>query len=96
MTRRTKKVKQTGRYGPRYGIRVRKQIKLLEDKMHEKHICPNCQHRKVKRVGTGIWKCRKCDLVFAGGAYIPRSAAGRKRELALRKIREAEKGETQS
>lgn len=90
MTRRTKKVRQTGRYGPRYGIRVRKQILLLEDKLRQKHKCPNCQHDRVKRISTGIWKCGKCELVFAGGAFVPKSASGRSRDLALRKIREAE------
>ena len=83
-------MKQTGRFGPRYGIRVRKQIKLLETRMNDKHKCPNCQHLKVKRISTGIWKCRKCELVFAGGAFVPQSASGKTRELTLRKIREFE------
>ncbi|UCD92277.1 MAG: 50S ribosomal protein L37Ae [Methanobacteriota archaeon] len=71
MGKRTKKVGPTGKYGPRYGVKVRKRLKEVETAKSRKYICPNCNHQSVKRVGTGIWKCRRCNLVFAGGAYRP-------------------------
>jgi large subunit ribosomal protein L37Ae len=41
-----------------------------------KHDCPKCGNKKVKRVGTSIWKCHKCGIKFAGGAYLPKTEAG--------------------
>ena len=72
MTRRTKKVGVAGRYGARYGVRIRKQISAVTAAKNQSHECPRCRHEAVKRVSTGIWKCRRCDLKFAGGAYTPK------------------------
>jgi large subunit ribosomal protein L37Ae len=74
MTRRTKKVGVAGRYGPRYGVRIRKQITAVTTSKNQSHECPRCKHNSVKRVSTGIWRCRRCDLKFAGGAYSPNVA----------------------
>ena len=74
MTRRTKKVGVAGRYGARYGVRIRKQISAVTAAKNQSHECPRCRHEAVKRVSTGIWKCRRCDLKFAGGAYTPNVA----------------------
>jgi large subunit ribosomal protein L37Ae len=71
MSRKTKKVGIAGKYGPRYGVKVRKQIRTVEEEKVKSHTCPRCKHRSVKRISTGIWRCRRCDLVFAGGAYSP-------------------------
>ncbi len=71
MPRKTKKVGIAGKFGPRYGVKVRKQIQAIESEKAKRHTCPRCQHKSVKRVGTGIWKCRHCDLTFASGAYSP-------------------------
>lgn len=71
MTRRTKKVGLAGRYGARYGVRVRKQIRTVETAKGKSYECPRCRHVAVRRVASGIWKCRRCDLKFAGGAYTP-------------------------
>ena len=71
MARRTKKVGTSGRFGPRYGIRVRKRIASIEAEKNKKHSCPDCSYKSVKRRDTGIWECRHCGLVFAGGAYTP-------------------------
>jgi ribosomal protein L37AE/L43A len=35
----------------------------------------------VKRVASGVWKCRRCGLTFAGGAYRPVVTTSIKREL---------------
>jgi len=79
-----KKVGSTGRFGPRYGVRVRKTIKDVEESKKKEYECPRCHHEKVKRKSAGIWHCRKCDLTFAGGAYQPRIG---------RRVRMLEEGE---
>ncbi len=68
---RTKKVGITGRFGPRYGLKIRKQVKAIEEVEKSLHKCPKCGARAVRRVHTGIWKCRKCGATFTGGAYVP-------------------------
>lgn len=80
MTRRTKKVGIAGKYGPRYGVRARKRIADVESAKSLKYPCPRCLTVSVKRTDTGIWQCRKCDLVFAGGAYVPQTTTGITRE----------------
>ena len=60
-----------GLYGPRYGVKLRKRIKDIEEEKVKRHVCPRCQHESVKRISTGIWKCRRCNLTFASGAYSP-------------------------
>ena len=74
MARKTKKVGIAGKFGPRYGVKLRKRIQDIEQEKVKKHTCPRCQHKSVKRVSTGIWKCRRCDLTFASGAYSPVSS----------------------
>lgn len=84
MAKRTKKVGPAGRYSNRYGVRQRTQVRNVEVVQRAKHVCPSCGHKKVKRVSTGIWQCRKCKTKFAGGAYIPRTEAGRNVKKMLR------------
>ncbi len=76
---RTKKVGPAGRFGPRYGLKIRNLVKKIEVVQRAKHPCPVCGAKRVKRVGTAIWRCSKCGAVFAGGAYVPRTIV--KREI---------------
>ena len=71
MSRRTRKVKSVGRFAARYGVRIRRRIQEVEAEQRKTHQCPKCLAYAVKRRGTGIWACRHCGLVFAGGAYRP-------------------------
>jgi len=71
MSRRTKKVGSVGRFGPRYGVRIRRRILEVELEQRKRHQCPRCSAYSVRRRGTGVWGCRRCGLVFAGGAYRP-------------------------
>ncbi|MCU0799527.1 MAG: 50S ribosomal protein L37ae [Candidatus Thermoplasmatota archaeon] len=71
MSRRTKKVGSSGRYGARYGLSVKKQMKAVEKNKGAKYACPRCSKVNVKRVASGIWECRSCELKFTGGAYQP-------------------------
>jgi len=75
MSRRTKKVGSTGRFGPRYGRKIRALAGEVELKVRQKYKCPGCGAVKVKRVSTAIWQCRRCGLKFAGGAYTPSTPA---------------------
>jgi large subunit ribosomal protein L37Ae len=71
MTRKTKKVGSTGRYGVRYGRRIRQRILDVEKAKKERKTCPNCCKPGLKRVAAGVWVCRKCGAKFAGKAYKP-------------------------
>ena len=83
MTRRTKKVGTAGRYGSRYGVKIRRRISSLEKRQKKRHICPECRYPAVKRVSTGIWTCNHCGYTFTGGAYLPTTAVGESRLEAL-------------
>ena len=69
---KTKKVGITGRFGPRYGRKTKMQVKEVEALYRgRKYECPSCRALRVTRVSTAIWKCAKCGVKFAGGAYMP-------------------------
>lgn len=93
MARRTKKASSVGRFGPRYGVKIRRRILEVETVRKAAHLCPRCQAMNVRRVGSGIWRCRKCGLTFAGGAYRPVVTTSVKREVpAVAVAEEAEEG----
>ncbi len=71
MARRTKKLKQAAKFGARYGLRPKRKWLEIDRVQRQKHICPVCQRKAVKRISTAIWQCRKCGAKFAGGAYVP-------------------------
>ena len=83
---RTKKVGSTGRFGPRYGAKLRRRVLDIEKRRHEPNRCPACATKALKRKAVGLWQCSKCDLLFAGGAYVPYTDAGKaaKRAIAQR------------
>ena len=64
---RTKKVGAAGKFGMRYGTKIRKAINKIEAKKNRK--CSNCLKSTVRRESSGIWKCTKCGIKFAGKAY---------------------------
>ncbi len=66
---RTKKVKAAGRFGVRYGKRVRVKIADIEGNQRKKQQCIFCDGI-AKRLSKGIWKCKKCDKKFAAHTYI--------------------------
>jgi len=84
MAKRTKKVGPVGRFGARYGVRARSRVRNVELVQRQKHVCPSCGHKKVKRVSTSIWQCKKCNVKFAGGAYYPKTEAGQSVDKMLR------------
>ncbi|MGC8816464.1 MAG: 50S ribosomal protein L37ae [Candidatus Hadarchaeum sp.] len=72
---RTKKVGSAGRFGPRYGTKVRKLVVEVEKKLKQDYKCPSCGALKVRRTCSSIWQCRRCGAKFAGGAYTPAAVA---------------------
>ena len=69
MENRTRKVGITGKYGTRYGQKLRKQVKAIEILQRTRSICPFCGKKSIKREAAGIWKCRGCRRAIAGGAW---------------------------
>jgi large subunit ribosomal protein L37Ae len=67
-----KKVGRAGRFGSRYGRKVKQMVSKIEKIQKQKHICPKCKMPYVKRISKGIWQCKKCGTKFAGPAYYPK------------------------
>lgn len=76
MSKATKKVGITGKYGTRYGSTLRKRVKPIEISQHAKYVCNACGKHAVKRMCVGIWQCKGCGHKFAGAAYAPTSMLG--------------------
>jgi large subunit ribosomal protein L37Ae len=68
---RTRKVGATGRFGPRYGTKIRKLVLEVEHRLRRDYKCPSCGAVKVRRIGTSLWRCSRCGVKFAGAAYSP-------------------------
>ncbi|MCX8153727.1 MAG: 50S ribosomal protein L37ae [Candidatus Bathyarchaeota archaeon] len=102
---RTKKVGPARGLGPRYGATVRKRYVKIVTELKKPHRCPSCGFVRVKRESVGVWKCRKCDYKFTGGAYTPatklgavakRAAKGAPIEEIIKATSEAEEAEEKS
>ncbi len=66
---KTKKVGSAGRYGARYGKRVRALVTEIEKLQRKKQLCPYCKKRRAKRISLGVYLCKKCGSKFTGKAY---------------------------
>ena len=69
MERRTVKVGITGKYGTRYGAKLRKQAKAIEILQRTKYTCPFCGKNSIRRQAVGIWRCKAWRRSVAGGAW---------------------------
>ena len=63
-----KKAKAAGRFGARYGRRIRVKIAEIESEQRKKQKCIFC-NGTAKRLSKGIWECKKCKKKFAHNAY---------------------------
>jgi large subunit ribosomal protein L37Ae len=91
MAKRTKKVGIVGKYGTRYGSTLRKLVKKVEVSQHSTYRCVFCGKDSVKRTCVGIWDCRSCRKVVAGGAYTlstPSAVTVRSNIARLRKMQQ--------
>ena len=70
MPTKLKKTKSAGRFGPRYGKRVRDKLVKVESKQRVKQSCPLCKTGTAKRLSKGIWECSKCNKKFANDTYM--------------------------
>jgi large subunit ribosomal protein L37Ae len=90
MGKKTKKVGTAGKFGSRYGMRLRKRYAEIDERQRKFQRCPVCEKRSVKRVGSGIWKCRKCGAKFTGGAYQPVTGVATTVERVIKRVVEGE------
>ncbi|MFA5303600.1 MAG: 50S ribosomal protein L37ae [Candidatus Nanoarchaeia archaeon] len=65
----TKKAGSTGRFGSRYGTKIRRAVKNIEIDQHRKQMCTVCKTGVMKRISKGIFVCKKCNAKIAGKAY---------------------------
>jgi large subunit ribosomal protein L37Ae len=70
MSKRTKKVGNTGWMGPRYGIRIRRRVLELDRARELDSACPKCSTVTVARIASGVFQCSRCSTKFASGAYL--------------------------
>jgi large subunit ribosomal protein L37Ae len=71
MAKKSKKTKSAGRFGAKYGKKVRASIILIEEKQRKKQRCPFCGKLGAKRISKGVWQCtrKSCNKKFAAEAY---------------------------
>ncbi len=91
MSKRTKKVGTSGRFGPRYGVTVRKRIADVEAVSKGRHECRYCRAVALGRTASGIWVCRHCGAKMASGSYMPTPPVAVRRDVeeVLAKAEEA-------
>jgi len=70
----------------------RKVVKKLEIAQHSTYECAFCGSSTVKRSAAGIWKCKKCSIIVAGGAFtLSTSSAAQVRTALARSKRQQAK-----
>ncbi len=71
MATKSKKSKSAGRFGARYGKKVKDKLVKVEVKQRVKQKCPFCEKLGVKRLSKGIWQCSRktCGKKFASDTY---------------------------
>lgn len=79
-----------GRFGSRYGKRIRKRVSELEKSHNEKYECPGCGSLSLVRETKGVWKCKKCGKKVSGGAWKPKTGGEKLVKRALRRASEEE------
>jgi large subunit ribosomal protein L37Ae len=60
----------------RYGVSLRKRYLAVVADKKMRYKCDVCGKKAVRRLSTGIWRCRHCNATYAGGAYSLKTATG--------------------
>ncbi len=60
----------------RYGVSLRKRYEDVQRNKRTRYECEVCGKDAVRRISTGIWKCKHCGATYAGGAYTLKTEAG--------------------
>ncbi len=63
------KKKGAGRFGSKYGKKVRDAVITVSKLQNSKKKCPKCGKLAFKRYAAGIWICKSCGAKMIGGAY---------------------------
>ncbi|KAL1943048.1 hypothetical protein VTO73DRAFT_4719 [Trametes versicolor] len=83
MTKRTRKVGVTGKYGTRYGASLRKQVKKMEITQHARYTCTFCG-----KVSQTIWTCEDGVGSNRGGYHAGLRKAPGRRHLEVQLVQE--------
>jgi large subunit ribosomal protein L37Ae len=75
----------------RYGATLRKRARTIKVEKQALYMCDVCGRIEVERIGTGIWRCRHCKTVYAGGAYTMKTAAGEAARVLIENMQNAKK-----
>jgi large subunit ribosomal protein L37Ae len=90
---KTKKAGISGKFGSRYGAKVRKEWNDLAEKQKGYVKCPRCKTKlRNMREFSGLWHCRRCGATWTGGAWQSSTERGKEsHRIAVRMAREAKK-----
>jgi len=55
--------------GAKYGGTLRKRYARVFRTQKQARECPACSRMKLGRTASGIWKCKSCGYIVAGGAF---------------------------
>ncbi len=66
---KNKKITGNGKFGSKYGKKLRQKVISVDKKAKKLYKCPNCSRVAVKRLSNGIWQCQKCGKKFASKAF---------------------------
>lgn len=74
----------------RYGVNLRKRYLAVSKEKKARYVCDVCGRTAVRRISTGIWRCKHCGATFAGGAYSFKTEAGKTVERLLGQLKKGE------
>ena len=58
-----------GGWSVRYGVKQVAKYDQIRRRQKTMQRCKFCDFKKIKRQSVGIWKCHKCNTIYAGDAY---------------------------